>query len=379
MPRRRQLPLDPQKSAAIAGLRYGGHECAGITRQKRGKGFVYLDDGKPVRDPETLARIRSLVLPPAWAQVWICRDPLGHLQAVGYDARGRRQYRYHPTYRQIRNLTKFERMPNVVAAIATARMKAHEHLALTGMPREKMLAALIRLLDVTGMRIGNEESAAENHTYGLTTLRNQHVEVEGATLRFHFTGKSGVKQEMEITDRRLARIVRQCHDLPGQQLFQYVDETGNPRSVSSSDVNDYLRDAAGEALTARDFRTWAGTVECAVALRDIGESSCETDAKKNVAAAIKTAAAKLGNRVATCRAYYVHPAVPDAYMEGTLLQTMAKAEEAAAEGLSPKELSEDERAVLAVVRRYRPVPAELAPVRRSSAETTAPPGIRDAA
>ncbi|HEY4086980.1 MAG TPA: DNA topoisomerase IB [Bryobacteraceae bacterium] len=366
MPRRRQLPLDPEKSAAIAGLRYGGHECAGITRRKRGKGFVYLNDGKPVRDPETLTRIRSLVLPPAWRDVWICCDPLGHLQAIGYDARGRRQYRYHPAYRQIRNLTKFERMPDVVAAIALARAKVQEHLALPGMPLEKVLATLIRLLDVTGMRVGNEESAAENHTYGLTTLRNQHVEVEGATLRFHFTGKSGVKHEMKITDRRLARIVRQCHDLPGQQLFQYVDETGNPHSVSSSDVNEYLRNATGEALTARDFRTWAGTVECAIALRDIGESLSATDAKKNVVAAIKTAAEKLGNRVATCRAYYVHPAVPDAYMEGTLLQTMAKAAEESGESLSA-----DECAVLAVVRRFRPTP--------SSAEKTVPPGIRDAA
>lgn len=374
MPRRRQLPLDPEKSAAIAGLRYGGHECAGITRRKRGKGFVYLDDGKPIRDPETLARIRSLVLPPAWTNVWICRDPLGHLQAVGYDARGRRQYRYHPTYRQIRNLTKFERMPEVVTAIAAARAKVHDHLALPGMPREKVLATLIRLLDVTGMRIGNEESAAENHTYGLTTLRNQHVEVEGATLRFHFTGKSGVKHEMKITDRRLARIVRQCHDLPGQNLFQYVDETGNPRNVSSSDVNDYLRNATGEALTARDFRTWAGTVECAIALRELGESASETEAKKNVVAAIKTAAAKLGNRVATCRAYYVHPAVPDTYMEGTLLKIMANAEAAVT-----AELSADECAVLAVVRRYRPSAAEPAQARQSSGEKTAPPGIRDAA
>ncbi|HXE64299.1 MAG TPA: hypothetical protein VN519_12215 [Bryobacteraceae bacterium] len=374
MSRRRQLPLDPEKSAAVAGLRYGGHECAGIIREKRGKGFVYLDDGKPVRDPETLARIRSLVLPPAWTKVWICRNPLGHLQAIGYDARGRRQYRYHPAYRQIRSLTKFERVPEVAAAIAAARAKVYKDLALPGMPREKLLAALIRLLDVTGMRVGNEESAAENHTYGLTTLRNQHVEVEGATLRFHFTGKSGVKHEMKITDRRLARIVRQSHDLPGQHLFQYVDETGTARGVSSSDVNDYLRNATGETLTARDFRTWAGTVECAIALRDLGGSSSDTEAKKNVVAATKIAAAKLGNRVATCRAYYVHPAVPGAYMEGTLLQMMAKVDEATAEGLSA-----DECAVLAVVRRYRPAPAEPAPVRQSSAEKTTPPRIRDAA
>lgn len=374
MSRRRRLPIDPEKSAAAAGLRYGGHECAGITRQKRGRGFVYLDGGRPVKDPETLARIRSLVLPPAWTNVWICRDPLGHLQAIGYDARGRRQYRYHPAYRQIRNLTKFERMPEVVAAIAVARTKIREHLSLPGMPCEKVLAALVQILDATGIRVGNEESAAGNHTYGLTTLRNQHVDVDGATLRFRFTGKSGVKHELKITDRRLARIVRQCHDLPGQHLFQYIDETGSPRNVSSGDVNDYLRNATGEALTARDFRTWAGTVECAVALQEIGESSSKTEAKKNIVAAIRTAAAKLGNRVATCRAYYVHPAVPESYTGGTLLQVMAEAETTRDEGLSA-----DERAVLAVIRRYRPALAEPARVLQSSGEKTAPPGIRNAA
>jgi DNA topoisomerase-1 len=337
-------------------------------------GFVYLEGGRPVKDPETLARIRSLVLPPAWTNVWICRDPLGHLQAIGYDARGRRQYRYHPVYRQIRNLTKFERMPEVVAAIAIARTKIREHLSVPGMPREKVLAALIQILDATGIRVGNEESAAENHTYGLTTLRNQHVDVDGATLRFHFTGKSGVKHELKMTDRRLARIVRQCHDLPGQHLFQYIDETGNPRNVSSGDVNEYLRNATGETLTARDFRTWAGTVECAVALREIGESSSENEAKKNIVAAIKTAAAKLGNRVATCRAYYVHPAVPESYSQGRLLQVMAQPEPTRDEGLSA-----DECAVLAVIRRYRPALADPARALQSSGEKTAPPGIRDAA
>jgi DNA topoisomerase-1 len=363
MPRRRPLPRDPEKSATAAGLRYGGHECPGYTRQRRGKGFVYLDGGKPLRDAEALARIRSLVIPPAWTKVWVCGDPLGHLQAVGYDARGRRQYRYHPAYREIRNRTKYERMPEIVAAIAKTRAKVREHLAMPGMPREKVLAALIRLLDVTGMRVGNEESAAENHTYGLTTLRNQHVEVDGATLRFHFTGKSGVKHELEIADRRLARIVRQCHDLPGQHLFQYIDEGGEPRGISSSDVNDYLREAAGEALTARDFRTWAGTVECAIALRELGECSSETEGKKNIVTAIRAAAEKLGNRAATCRAYYVHPAVPEAYLAGTLIRAMAHPNGGGAG------LSEDERAVLAVVKGYR----------QSSGETTPPPGMRDAA
>lgn len=346
MPRKRQLPRDPVESAAAAGLRYGGHQSPGYTRRRSGKGFIYFDDGRRLTDREALVRIRSLVIPPAWTNVWVSRDPSGHLQAVGYDARGRKQYRYHAAYRTIRNQTKFDRMPEVVAAIAAARGRVAEHLALSGMPREKVLAALIRLLDVTGMRVGNECSAAENHTFGLTTLRNQHVDVEGATLRFHFVGKSGVKHEMEITDRRLARIVRQCHDLPGQQLFEYLDESGELRTVSSSDVNSYLHEASGQTLTAKDFRTWAGTVECAVALREMGEFSSETEAKRNIVAAIRTAAEKLGNRVATCRAYYVHPAVTDSYLEGGLLRAMQNGE-------GDTVLSADECAVLKIVKNYR--------------------------
>jgi DNA topoisomerase-1 len=227
------------------------------------------------------------------------------------------------------------------------RERIRHHLSLPGMPREKVLAALIRLLDITGIRIGNEQSAAQNKTFGLTTLRNRHVEIYGATLVFRFTGKSGVKHELKIADRRLAQIVRQCHELPGQRLFEYVDEDGELRFVSSSDVNGYLSELSGQELTAKDFRTWAGTVECAIALRDIGEFSSETQAKKNIVAAIKTAAGHLGNRAATCRTYYVHPAVAEAYLAGDLLSVMRNPP--APEG----HLSGDEQAVLHVITQYR--------------------------
>jgi DNA topoisomerase I len=353
----RKLPLDPKRSAIIAGLHYMRDECSGFTRVRRGKGFSYLDcEGKPLRDAEHIARIRSLVIPPAWTKVWISPDPSGHLQAIGYDARGRKQYRYHPDYRMVRNQTKFDRLPEVAAALEAIRKKIEEHLALPGMPREKILAALIQVLDATGIRIGNPSSATENKTFGLTTLRNQHVEIEGATLRFRFTGKSGIRHELEINDRRLARIVRQCHDLPGHRLFEYLDESGEARAVSSTDVNNYLRELSGQELTAKDFRTWAGTVECAVALRDAGEAANATEGKRNIVAAIKTAAQKLGNRVATCRAYYIHPAIPEAYLSGELLVTMngpeGQSDSARLSSGTSAGLSGEERAVLEVIRRY---------------------------
>lgn len=287
------------------------------------------------------------MIPPAWSKVWICPDASGHLQAVGFDARGRKQYRYHPSYRALRNLTKFHCMPEIVRGIASVREKISRYLELPGMPREKVLAALIRLLDITGIRIGNEQSASENNTFGLTTLRNRHVEIDGATLAFRFTGKSGVKHALKITDRRLARIVRQCHDLPGQRLFEYVDENEELRVVSSTDVNRYLSELSGQELTAKDFRTWAGTVECAIALREIGAFSSDAQAKKNMVAAIKTAAERLGNRAATCRAYYVHPAITEAYLAGDLLPAMLHPPES--EGM----LSADEQAVLKVITQYR--------------------------
>jgi DNA topoisomerase-1 len=323
-------------------------DIPGYSRIRRGNGFFYVDTRhRPVRNDRDIQRIRSLAIPPAWKRVWICPDASGHLQAVGYDARGRKQYRYHPEYRAIRDQTKFDRLPQIVDGLVAARKTTQRHLRLPGIPREKVLATLIRLLDVTGMRIGNEESASVNKTFGLTTLRNQHVEIKRDTLRFRFTGKSGVRHEVEVDDRRLARIVRQCHDLPGHHLFEYMDENHKPQAVSSADVNSYLREVSAQPLTARDFRTWAGTVECAVALRDIGEFESGADAKKNVVAAIRTAAQRLGNRAATCRAYYIHPAIPEAYLAGGLVRTLKNTSRGA--GL----LSAEEQAVLKIVKRHR--------------------------
>lgn len=357
MGRRRKLPLDPERSAALAGLEYVRDHMPGLARMRRGKGFVYLDcQGNPLRNKEELRRIQSLVIPPAWKKVWICPAASGHLQAVGFDAKGRKQYRYHPAYRTFRNLTKFDRIPDVAAALKIIRSRLDDHLALPGMPREKVLATIVRLLDATGIRIGNEESVTENSTFGLTTLRNRHVDVKGATLRFHFTGKSGIRHELEISDRRVANIVRQCQDLPGQQLFEYVDESGAPRGVSSTDVNAYLRELSGQCLTAKDFRTWAGTVECAVSLRDIGEFSSETEGKKNIVTAIRTAAKRLGNRPATCRAYYVHPIIPDSYLKGDLLAAMKRA---GSNGAAADLLSADERAVLNLITKGGVVHEEL--------------------
>jgi DNA topoisomerase-1 len=361
----RKLPLDPERSAAAAGLQYLRDEAAGFSRRRRGRGFTYLDcAGRCLKDPRHVQRIRALAIPPAWKRVWICPVESGHLQAIGYDARGRKQYRYHAAYRAIRNQTKFEHLAGVVNALADIRETVRRQLALPGMPREKVLATVIRLIDRTGIRVGNQESAAENKTFGLTTLCNRHVEIEGSTLHFRFTGKSGVRQDLEITDLRVARIVRQCHDLPGHQLFEYVDDDGKPRGVSSTDVNAWLREVSGQALTAKDLRTWAGTVECATALRDIGEFASPTEGKRNIVAAIKTAAERLGNRAATCRAYYVHPAVPEAYLAGSLLPAMSKASSNGSSGPSrlsgtSQWLSPDELAILEVIRRHREMPAEL--------------------
>ncbi len=346
--RLRHFPRRSEQSARFAGLLYTTDQTPGYARIAAGKGFRYIDtSGKAIRDKSKLSRIRSLAIPPAWKKVWICPDDIGHLQAVGFDARGRKQYRYHPSYRALRSLTKFHRLPEIVRGIGLVRQRIRHHLSLPGMPREKVLAALVRLLDITGVRIGNEQSASENNTFGLTTLRNRHVEIDGSTLVFRFTGKSGVKHELKIADRRLARIVRQCHDLPGQRLFEYVDDGGELRAVLSSDVNSYLSELSGQELTAKDFRTWAGTVECAIALRDIGEFSSEAEAKKNMVAAIKTAAGRLGNRAATCRTYYIHPAITEAYLGGDLIPVMRHPPE------PDEDLSAEEQAVLSVIAQYR--------------------------
>ncbi len=312
-------PKDPVQSARAAGLRYVRETTSGFTRQKCGTGFRYLDTaGKSLRDKQHLARIRSLVIPPAWQRVWICPLPEGHLQAVGYDAKGRKQYRYHPIYSHFRNHTKFGRMPEFAKALPLIRHRVQRDLARPGLPREKVLATVVRLLETTYIRIGNTEYAKQNKSFGLTTLRDRHVDIEGADVRFHFRGKSGQDHDIHLHDRRLARIIRECQDLPGYELFQYLDHDGRQHTIDSNDVNAYLREITGGDFTAKDFRTWAGTVQSALVLADIGPAQSETEMKRNVVTAIKAVAGRLGNRPATCRKYYVHPVVLDAYADGTL-------------------------------------------------------------
>ncbi|MFO0930646.1 MAG: DNA topoisomerase IB [Gemmataceae bacterium] len=315
----------PVEAARSAGLRYVTDRSPGIRRIRAGKGFRYLTpDGSRVTDRDTLARLRWLAIPPAWTAVWICPRADGHLQATGIDARGRKQYRYHPRWREVRDATKYDRMILFGRALPRIRRQVAEHLALPGLPREKVLATLVRLLETTLIRIGNAEYARTNESFGLTTMREDHVEVAGSTLRFQFRGKSGVDHRIDLRDPTLARIVRKCQDLPGQELFQYLDADSQPRTVDSADVNDYLRTIAGDDFTAKDFRTWAGTVLAARALQEFTAHTSTTEARQNVVRAIESVAQRLGNTRAVCRKCYVHPAVVDAYLDGSLVETLTQ-------------------------------------------------------
>jgi DNA topoisomerase-1 len=331
---------DPVQSAKAAGLRYVSDADPGIRRVRAGRGFRYVDpDGKSVRTKETLARIRSLAIPPAWDDVWICPRDNGHLQATGRDARGRKQYRYHPRWREVRDGTKYDRMAAFGQALPLIRAKTEEHLKLPGLPREKILATVVRLLELTHIRVGNEEYARQNGSYGLTTLRDQHATVNGSTVRFSFRGKSGVRHAVELSDRRLARIVRRSQELPGQELFQYVDDDGQQHAIDSADVNDYLRETTGQDFTAKDFRTWAGTVLAACELAAQAKAGSAREAKRNVVQAVTAVAERLGNTVAVCRKCYIHPAVFDAYLSGRLsgMQLTVTAQIGVTIDLSPEE------------------------------------------
>ena len=316
---------DPVASATSAGLRYVTDARPGIRRKKVGTRMVYLDaDGKIIRDAEVLGRIKSLAIPPAWRDVWICPCAHGHVQATGLDAKGRKQYRYHPRWREVRDETKYDRMLVFGRILPRIRRRVERDLARPGLPREKILATVVRLLETTLIRVGNEEYARQNDSFGLTTMRDRHVDVSGATLKFEFRGKSGIAHAIDLTDRRLAHIVKQSQDLPGYELFQYVDEQGGRHSIDASDVNAYLKEIAGEEFTAKDFRTWAGTVLAARALQEFRAFDSKAQAKRNVVQAIESVAKRLGNTKAVCRKCYIHPAVIDLYMDGALLQTLAR-------------------------------------------------------
>ncbi|MFN3648344.1 MAG: DNA topoisomerase IB [Armatimonadota bacterium] len=305
-----------RETARAAGLRYVSDERPGIRRRRCGRGWSYLGpDGATVRDERTLRRIRSLVIPPAWRDVWICPIPHGHIQATGRDEKGRKQYRYHPRWHEVRDATKYDRMIQFGEALPRIRRRVDEDLSRRGLPREKVLATVVRLLEETLIRVGNDEYARKNESFGLTTLREEHVDVQGSTVRFHFRGKSGKECDADLRDRRVSQVVRKLQELPGQELFQYHDDDGQIRDVASSDVNEYLREISGQDFTAKDFRTWAGTL---LAFRELcGAEPCETKtaAKKRVATAIKNVASRLNNTPAVCRKCYVHPAVLETYLD----------------------------------------------------------------
>lgn len=328
---------DPVASAKAAGLRYVSDEMPGITRVSHGKHFAYIaPDGKEIADERELARIKALAVPPAYTDVWICPIPNGHLQATGRDARGRKQYRYHKRWREIRDETKYGRMIAFAKALPRMRKRVETDIAVPGLPREKVLAAVVQLLESTAIRVGNDEYAKDNGSFGLTTLRNTHAKVDGSTVRFSFRGKSGIRHAIDLQDRRLARIVRKCQDLPGQQLFEYVDEDGATHAIDSADVNDYIRTISGEDFSAKDFRTWLGTVTCAALLAQQDEAESRTERKQRLTGAIKDVAKRLGNTPAVCRKCYVHPDVVDVYLERGYLRMPAKMRHT--EGLLPEEL-----------------------------------------
>lgn len=331
---------DSPDAARAAGLRFSSDAAPGIRRRRAGRGWLYLGpDGTRITDPRELDRIRALVIPPAWTDVWINPDRRGHLQATGRDARGRKQYRYHPDWRSVRDEDKFSRLIAFGHALPDLRGRVADDLTLPGLPRDKVLATMVRLLDESLIRVGNEEYARDNGSFGLTTLHNDHVAVDGAKLLFTFRGKSGAWHEIDVRDPQVARIVRRLQDLPGQELFQYRDAAGELCSLDSSDVNDYLREIVGEAFTAKDFRTWAGTVLAASALRQLGPGETDTERKANVVSAIDSVAARLGNTRAVCRSSYIHPAIFAGYEDSSLCQFTHRG--------GSRRLSPDERMTLA--------------------------------
>ncbi|HKE87328.1 MAG TPA: hypothetical protein VKB50_26400 [Vicinamibacterales bacterium] len=342
---KRSTSSDSVASAANAGLRYVSDHDPGLRRVKRGKGFRYVGvGGRVISNAAELERIRSLVVPPAWTDVWICPNPRGHLQATGRDAKGRKQYRYHARWRASRDETKFDRMQAFAAALPEIRRRTTADLTRPRLRRKKVLATVVQLLEKSMIRVGNEEYAQQNDSFGLTTLRNRHVQVNGSTLRFRFRGKSGIRHTVDVNDRRLARVVKQCRDLPGQELFQYIDRRGTVRGVDSGDINRYLRKISGDDFTAKDFRTWLGTVLAVTALHELRTAPTMKQTEKNVLLAIDAVAGLLGNTRAVCRKSYVHPGIVDCYCDGTMAKLLARRFRAI-DGLSAEEV-----AVVAILR-----------------------------
>jgi DNA topoisomerase-1 len=313
------VALDPIVAAQEAGLRYTTDDRPGLRRRRAGRGFTFLDtEGRTITDERELRRIRRLAIPPAWTDVWVSPDPRGHIQATGRDARRRKQYRYHERWREVRDETKYERMVDFARALPRIRRRVARDIARPQLTRERVLATIVRLLETSLIRVGNDEYARENSSYGLTTLREKHVRVVGSRVTFRFRGKSGREHDVDVRDPRVARVIRRLQELPGQDLFRFVDEEGKALTLDSADVNAYLREISGDDITAKDFRTWAGTVHATRELHAIGAADSARAAKRNITEAVKSVAARLGNTPAVCRRCYIHPAIVQAYVDGKL-------------------------------------------------------------
>ncbi|MCU7513638.1 MAG: DNA topoisomerase IB [Ignavibacteria bacterium] len=343
------IVTEPEEVAEAAGLRYVSDEDPGFSRKGQGKGFIYLDkNDNKLTDPKHVIRIEALVIPPAWTNVWICPYSNGHIQATGRDQKGRKQYIYHAGWEDIRNTNKFNLMIRFGETLPLIRARVDEDLRKHGLPGEKVMAILVRLLEETLIRIGNHEYAKQNDSYGLTTLRNKHMETDGSKVRFIFKGKSGKQWDVDIENKRLAKLIKQCQELPGQHLFQYLDEEGNRQTVDSADVNNYLKEIIGQDFTAKDFRTWGGTVRAAKELYDLGMAEDEKDKQKNIVIAIKKVSGALNNTPSVCRKYYIHPEIISAYMDNSLFEHM----ESASKNVESSRfaLSTEENAVLNILK-----------------------------
>ncbi len=344
-----QSIVDPRDAAESAGLRYVSDARPGIRRKRAGKGFSFARPDGTRADADTVRRVKSLAIPPAWSDVWICPHADGHIQATGRDARGRKQYRYHPRFREVRDSVKYNHLLEFGDVLPAIRATVRDHMALRGLPRKKVLATVVHLLDPTLIRVGNDDYAKQNGSYGITTLKNRHAAVDGSEVRFRFVGKSGKQWSVRIKDRRVAKIVKACQDLPGQELLQYIDEDGVAQDVTSSDVNEYLREITGAEITAKDFRTWAGTLLAALALHEVQRFDSATQAKRNVRAAIESVAARLGNTPTICRKCYVHPEVLTSYLDGNLVLEIVREGNVAWKEDLP-EMKPEEAAVLTLLR-----------------------------
>jgi DNA topoisomerase-1 len=341
-----KVVTEPEQAAADAGLRYVSDDQPGYRRKRNGEDFDYFDmESKPIRDEQRQLRIKRLAIPPAWTNVWICPSSNGHIQATGRDARRRKQYRYHERWREVRDENKYEKMVLFGKALSKIRKQVEEDIVLPGLPRNKVLATVVQLLERTFIRVGNEEYARDNKSFGLTTMRDHHVEVKGSKLRFRFRGKSGVQHEVDMTDRHIAKIISKLQDIPGQELFQYVDDDDEVHDVTSQDVNDYLQEITNEDFTAKDFRTWAGTVMAAIALQAVGAFETKKQAKANIKSAITAVSKLLGNTPAICRKCYIHPVVLETYLSGDSIEGLKQRAKDALEN-EAIDLRESEAAIL---------------------------------